>query len=108
MSSPQNHRAFFGDGEHDFRLTAPLILELERKTGCGIAVLFQRLFHRSFSLTDLHEIIRCALIGGGTDPRRADQLIATYAVDRPISETLPIAIAIAELHWFGLPNEETK
>ena len=102
------HRAHFGDGEHDFRLTGPMILELERKCGSGIAALCTRLFNRSFSDTDLHETLRCALIGGGTDPKRAGELIATYSVGRPYSETYPIAEAIAELVWFGNPNESAN
>jgi len=106
--APQIHRAFFGDAEHEFRLTAPLILELERKTGSGIGALCSRLFARTFSQADLIETIRHALIGAGTDPKRASELVAAYVVDRPISETYPIAIAVAELLWFGNPNEETK
>jgi len=101
-------KAFFGDGEYTFRLTAPLILELERKTGAGIGALSARVFARQFSQTDLSEIIRCALIGGGTAPAKAAELIATYATDRPLVETYTLAAKILEQRMFGNPHEVTK
>ena len=102
-----SHQTFFGDAEYSFRLTAPLIIELERATGTGIGALCARLFAKQFSQTDITETIRLALIGAGTDPKRAAQIIAAYATDRPISETYPLAVAIAEHVWFGNPHEAT-
>jgi hypothetical protein len=99
---------FFGDGEYSFCLTAPLIIELERTTGTGIGALCARLFAKQFSQAEITEAIRLALVGGGTDPKRAAQMIAAYATDRPISETYPLAIAIAEHVWFGNPHEATN
>jgi hypothetical protein len=100
------HVAFFGDGDHSFCLTAALVIELERKTGSGIGALCTRIFNRQFTQSDLQETIRCALVGAGTDPKRAAELIAAYAVDRPISEIYPIAVAVLEALWLGFPNEE--
>ncbi len=99
--------AFFGDAEYQFKLTRPLILELEQKTGAGISLLCRRVFANEFHHADIIETIRLALIGGGTTPARAASLVATYAIGRPISETLPLANAIFETLWFG-PVEETK
>ncbi|QOZ26174.1 gene transfer agent family protein [Bradyrhizobium sp. CCBAU 51753] len=98
---------FFGDGEQTFQLTPALIAELEAKCG-PIGALFNRLNYRQFSQVDLSETIRLALIGGGTAPKRAAELIATYVADRPISETYPIAAKILERVWFGAPNEATN
>lgn len=103
MSAP--HRTFFGDAEQDFRLTTPLMLELERSTGVGIGALCNRIFNREFAYADLTEIIRLALIGGGTAPKRATELVATYAAGRPLSEVYPLAAAIAEHVWFGSHEE---
>ena len=100
-----HHTAAFADGEYAFRLSAPMVLELERKIG-PIGAAFARIFNRTFALADLHELIRHALIGAGTSPARAAELIAAYVVDRPLSETYPIAVAIAEATWFGQPNEQ--
>ncbi len=95
------HRAHFGDDEYDFRLTLPTLLELERSTGLGIATICQRIFQREFAHADLTETIRLALIGGGTVPKRAAELTATYATGRPLAEIYPLAFAIAEATWFG-------
>ena len=100
------HIAFFGDAEYSFRLTAAMVIELERKTGAGIGALCTRIFNRQFNQADLQETIRCALVGAGTDPKRAAELIAAYAVDRPISEIYPIAVGILETLWHGNPNED--
>lgn len=95
------HRAFFGDGERDFRLTDPMITELERLTGTGIGGLFLRMSRSDFRLGDLVEIIRLGLIGGGTNPEDAARLVETYARHRPIGETLPLALDVLDARWSG-------
>jgi hypothetical protein len=102
------HRAFFGDAEYDFRVTPRLVVELEHKTGAGIGALCSRVFARQFAQADITETIRIALIGGGTAPERAASLIASYAVDRPLSETYPLAVAILDDLWFGQPKHEAR
>ena len=99
---------FFGDAEHTFQLTAPLIQELEKSCGAGIGALSHRVFARQFTQADITETIRLALIGGGTTPKRAAELIAAYAADRPISETHPLAAKILERVWFGAPHEASN
>jgi hypothetical protein len=100
------HTAFFGDAEYPFRLTPALVIELEHKTGAGIGALCIRIFNRQFAQADILETIRLSLIGGGLKPERAATLIASYAVDRPLSETYPVAVAILENVWFGQPKHE--
>jgi hypothetical protein len=99
------HTAFFGDAEYPFRLSPALIIELEHKTGAGIGALCSRIFNRQFAQADIHETIRLSLIGGGLKPERATALIASYAADRPLSETYPLAVAILDAVWFGQPHE---
>ncbi|KIZ43095.1 MULTISPECIES: gene transfer agent family protein [Rhodopseudomonas] len=106
MTAP--HRAFFGDAEYEFRITASLISELERKTNAGIGTLCSRIFARQFTQADINETIRLALIGGGVAPERAASLIASYAVDRSLSETYPLAVAILDALWFGQPHEASN
>jgi hypothetical protein len=101
-------KAFFGDAEYQFKLTSALIIELEAKCGVGIGALCSRVFVRQFAQNDITETIRLALIGGGTAPKRAAELIATYAADRPLSETYPIAAKTLERLWFGHPHEKTN
>jgi hypothetical protein len=100
-----SHTGYFGDAEYKFRITPPLVLELEAKCGAGIGAICHRVFHRQFAQSDITETIRLALIGGGTAPKRAAELIASYAADRPLSETYPLAAKILEKLWFGNPHE---
>lgn len=102
------HRAFFGDGEKTFALTFPMIKELEAKTGAGIGVLFRRIQSLAFSAADLSEIIRLGLIGGGMAPEPAMQLVKTYVDDRPLSESLPVAMGILSARWFGSTPAEDE
>lgn len=87
---------FFGDAEHDFALTGPMIRELENVTGAGIGGLCLRLVRRhEFTLAEITETIRLALIGGGTSPKRAAELVAAYAAPAcPLVESHLLAVAI--------------
>lgn len=85
---------FFGDDSYEFKLTPPLIEELERSCGCGIGALSRRVLSMSFSIRDLTEVIRLGLIGGGMTPERASQLCKTYTSDRPILEFASVAVEV--------------
>lgn len=95
------HTVFFGDGERTFALTPELIIELERKTGIGIGTLCLRIPEGHFHHAHLVEIIRLALIGGGTTPQEAAALVETYAAKRPVSEPYMLASAILQMVWSG-------
>lgn len=101
MDKAPAYRQFFGDAEREFRLTPELILELERKTEAGIGGLCKRLFAGDFHFSEVTEIIRLALIGGGETPKNAAALIGVYVNTRPLFETFPLAVAILEVTWFG-------
>jgi hypothetical protein len=96
---------FFGDQKYTFALTDDMVLELERLTNTGIGALYLRAVNMGFTLTDLTEIIRLGLIGGGASPENAKNLTTTYGTNRPISETYPLAMDILDARW-GEPNEE--
>jgi hypothetical protein len=100
--------AFFGDAEYTFKLTPALVEELEKKCGSGIGALSGRMFARQFAQAEIVETIRLALIGGGTAPKRAAELVAAYAADRPLSETYPLAAKILERLWVGAPHENSN
>lgn len=97
-------QTFLGDAEYSFRLTPALIVELEKTCG-PLGLICQRVFNRQFAESDITETIRLALIGGGTNPKRAAELIAAYVADRPLAETYPLANKILERRWFGAPHE---
>ncbi len=100
------HNAFFGDGDHTFALTDPMIAELERITDLGIGALYQRAIGMRFALIDLVEIIRLSLIGGGASPQEAMRLVDTYGRNRPIAEILPLALDILDARWGDTATEE--
>lgn len=95
------HVTFFGDGEHSFALPFPMIEELQRRTGVGIGALFHRVRSMHFTIADISETIRLALIGGGMEPKAALAMVQTYVEKRPLTESLPIVFAILETIWFG-------
>ena len=99
------HRAFFGDAERAFRLTGPMIIELERQTGAGIGTIVKRLVAREFSIREITETIRLALIGGGTHPMDALALVETYVLARPLVEGQLLAVDILDRLWSGAPAE---
>lgn len=97
------HVAYFGDGEKTFALTDTMIRELEHKAGVGIGLFYQRVVAAQFFVTDLIETIRLGLIGAGTSPADAQRLVDTYATDRPLAETVPLALDILNARWGGEP-----
>lgn len=99
------YTAFFGDGDKSFALPPHLIVELERKTGNGIGTLCQRVPAGEFRHVELLEIIRLALIGGGTSPADADALVKTYAALRPLAEPFALASAILAAVWTGTTSK---
>ena len=95
------HTAFFGDGEQKFALTDDMITELERTADMGIGALYLRCVNMQFTLSDLVEVIRLGLIGGGSTPEQAARLTDTYGRNRPIDELYPLAVDILDARWGG-------
>lgn len=108
MTGAPSHRQFFGDAERRFSLPADLIVELERKTGAGIGALCKRLFAAEFHFSDVTEVIRLSLIGGGETPQSAASLITTYVTARPIMESYPLAVAVLETAMLGRAAKTPK
>jgi len=104
--SDLTHKAFFGDAEYELRLTPILIAELERSTGCGIGGLCQRVFNNVFEYRDISEVIRLALVGGGTDPKKAADLVNTYVPSRPLIYAHALAVDVLQIVWFGKQNDD--
>jgi hypothetical protein len=101
MNDQITHRAFFGDGEHAFCLTDPMLIELEKITGLGVGAVYLQLVSMAYPATVLREIIRLGLIGAGTAPEEAKRLCDAYASNRPLAETFPLAFDIMEARWTG-------
>lgn len=96
------HVAYFGDGEKTFALTIPMIAELERKAGVGIGALYQRVaLTLQFHVSDVIEIIRLGLIGGGMSPAEAQILIDAYTPEQPLIPLAMLAVDILNARWNG-------
>jgi hypothetical protein len=86
---------FFGDGEHAFAFSLPLLKELESSTGLGTGELFRRVARGEYRIAEIIETIRIALIGGGLPPKRAAELVATYGPPaRPLIEAQVLCVEI--------------
>lgn len=106
MTDQITHRAFFGDAEHTFALTDPMLAELEQITGEGTGALYLKLVQMAHSASILREIIRLGLIGAGSAPEIAHRMVETYAVNRPLSETFPLDFEIMEARWSGAQGDK--
>lgn len=101
-----NHTAFFGDGEHTFALSDDMIIELEHIADLGIGAFYLRCVNMQFKISDLVEVIRLGLIGGGATPEQAARLTDAYGRNRPIDELYPLAVDILDARWGGAVEEE--
>ncbi|MEW9615457.1 gene transfer agent family protein [Shinella sp. S4-D37] len=100
------HTAFFGDGEKTFAFpTLDLIRELEAKTGHGIGAIHDCFRFGRFSLSDIEQVIRLGLIGGGTAPADAARLVSTYLVGRPWRENMDLAGDIIAALFYGTEDD---
>ena len=127
----------FADGAYTFKLGLAQIAEIERKCDCGIGAIYGRVLkgryglgegevdplESAYRLTDLVEVIRQGLIGGGSamvdgatvkiTPARANQLVETYVFgvgDQRMALrsawALAAAILMALIEGYEPPKEE--
>ncbi len=116
--------ADWADGTHIFVLRIGELEKLQEKTGAGPEELMGRLMvlpardggiaasirHGLLQpkATDLREIIRLGLIGGGMDPIKALALIKEYVDERPRAESYGIAFSILAAVINGCPDDLRK
>lgn len=109
----------FGDAEYRFRLGYGDLEELQEAMDCGpwyllaqFSGLGQMLLNpaavRGLGVKAPREIIRIALIGGGTKPADALKLVRTYVEARPPDESIGLAYEILQAALQGAPDEEIK
>lgn len=85
----------FADGTYTFRLSIDGIEELEAKLDRGLFVIADRLRNRSCKISEIREILRIGLNGGGKSPVDALALVRRYVDERPIEENRDVAYAVA-------------
>src|SRR5690606_1517165 len=86
----------WADGTYTFRLGLGEIEELERKRDLGIFQIAIRLSpeSRTCRLSDISEVLRLGLVGGGMKPVEAMALVRRYIDERPIDENRDVAYAV--------------
>ena len=97
----------WADGVYSFRLGYGQWLELDQLLQVGPMALYVRLLDRTWKANDLREVIRVGLIGGGGSPAQALRLAKLYVEDRPIAESLGLALRIISAALF-LPDGVDK
>jgi hypothetical protein len=87
----------WGDGTYTFRLGIGEIEEVEEVTDRSMFQLVEALnpVNRTARLKDIRAVIRCGLIGGGMSPVDALAKVRRYLDDRPLTESLTTAFAVA-------------
>jgi hypothetical protein len=100
----------FGDGTYTFRLGLDEIEELERKRDLSIFQIVMRLSpeQREARLSDLSEVLRLGLIGGGMKPVEAMALVRRYVDQRPLDESRDIAYAVGLAALMRLHSTEIE
>ncbi len=97
-------KQFFGDGEYAFALTFDLAHAFERDNQKSLYATMRAILAGEWRVRDVAEIIRLALIGGGTEDVRAFELVETYVKGRPLAPSTALAQAILEDAFF--PDED--
>lgn len=96
---------FIGDQVRRLQLTGLMFDELHRTTGKGALALYGAVMHREASHRDLVEIVRAALIGGGTAPQEAATLVAVYIDPSPILPVVSLVLDILDAAFAGSTPE---
>lgn len=96
----------WADGTYVFRLAWGQLVELQEQCDAGPYIILQRLMAGAWRVQDISQVIRLGLIGGGTLPDKALQLIRDYVEARPPFETLAIAQGVLGVALQGAPDGE--
>ena len=91
----------WGDGFYRFALPLHLAVELENVLDAGIARIAGRVYSDEYSIKDITETLRLSLVGGGTVPDRAAELVAVYLQHEGLVKGRLIAMTVLEALFSG-------
>ena len=91
----------FAGEKQSFRLTLEMISELEECTGLGIGALYQRVISSVANASEIVNIIKFGLMGGGADPKRAADMIERFIPITPINNLSDVAFTIMNVAMYG-------
>lgn len=98
----------WADSDHTFRLAWGAWAEIQEKCNCGPAELLDRILSRRWRANDLFEVIRLGLIGGGMPATEALIKARRYVQDRPLLESVPVAIQIVTAALLGPQDDAVQ
>lgn len=105
MSSDGSITITWADGDHVFRTRLGEWREIQDKCGAGLVEILDRLQTAKWKVDDIREPIRLGLIGGGMIPTRALGLVRRYVDERPLAESLPVALTVLMAAIVGVPED---
>ena len=100
----------WADGTYSFRLSINGAIELEQKCSAPFAEIVDRVNAGKWSISDVRETIRIGLIGGGTEPVAALNLVRSYVDEMPegLAPNAAIALLILLGTMYGFQASPSK
>lgn len=101
----------FGDDTHIFKLGYGQLKEIQDKVDAGPAFILDSLFHGTWRLEYVREVIRCGLVGGGMSASDAIRMVKTYVEDTeayPIAQNLVTTSQILMAAICGVEEEDQE
>lgn len=107
----------YGGEARTFALPYRTLAQLEKEVDCGPLYLLATFsasrspsadpaMARAFRLPNVRQVLFFALIGGGMTTRDAKELLAFYFEQRPLDESLPLAIEVLTAAIFGTQGQD--
>lgn len=97
----------WADGEYNFALRWKDLQRLEDDAGCGAMALLQRLRGGEWTIKDVSDVMRNALIGGGLEDGKALKLVRNYVEGLPPGMTYQFALGLLHIGLYGPLQTET-
>ena len=92
-------------GEHKFYLGIRELRALQEKCDAGPPWIARRLLSDQWLVDDIVETVRLGLKGGGLDGAEANKLIRKFVEPYPLTESLPLAVAVLQSALFSVEDD---
>lgn len=96
----------FADANYRFELKFESASDYEKTSGKSLFATLRLALTGEWFAADIREVIRLALIGGGTAPNDALRLVREYVEKRPLAENTVLFTDILTALFFGLDEQE--